>query len=184
MKNKKDYYMPRLWFVIMLLLLAFVVALFASSCTMLKTRQENKTDSTHTKAVTIATKDSSASGALNKTNTLSTDEYEKWRAIYTYPRDTNVTINNIYPQPTSIIYEREKGIKTEDKKQVDSSFNYRLINTMFAALDSTNKKIEQLSKSNKTSFLNMWQIIGLVAAAYLVLSIVGKGISNYSIVKK
>ena len=184
MKSKPDWSLFK-WYLVGAALLILAAAL-CSSCEILKTRSELKADSTHKATLAIDTKDSTAGGAVSKINYESKDDYEKWRAIFTYPRDTNVSVTNVYPQPTTVIYEREKGTKTEATNKTDSSWFVNVFKHLFNALDSTNSKVDRIDKSkhSETKGLGLFTIV-LLLLGYLVVS---KGadfvFSNYSFTKK
>ena len=127
-----------------------------SSCQVLKKKSSVTSDST---AV-----NKTDSGAVNITTIQRKDSSAWWREIVNFGRDTNVTVNNIYP--TSYI--REGGVRTVETKEInyDSLWSNKI--------DSLVVKLSRTDKSKETKVLGFWQIIGLAAGVSLVFFLLSK----------
>lgn len=131
-------------------------SLLFSGCQVLKKKASVKSDST------VVAKTDSGRVTVNQNNTK--DSLAWWREIVNFNRDTNTTINNIYP--TSYI--REGGVRTIETKEI----NY---DSLWAnKIDSLVVKLSRTDKSKETKVLGFWQIIGLAAGVSLVFLLISK----------
>jgi hypothetical protein len=126
-------------------------------CEVLKGKREVRTDST-----SVVKKDS---GSLFVNSSNRSDSSAYWREIWTLARDTNVTVNNIYP--TS--YTKEYGVREikETELVYDSSWKQ--------AYDSLNKKVDSFEKTKETKVLTQWWIwvIGGIVVLASIKSLIG-----------
>ena len=134
-------------------------------CTMLTDCQVLKTKRTATKdSVAVAKTDT---GRVTTNTTTNERKEDWWREVAEFGRGDTVTINNYTTtQPIRII--REGGTIQEVAKSInqDSLWGRRF--------DSLAVKLSTTEKSKETKVLNMWQIIGLAAGVWLVLTAVTK----------
>ena len=152
---KKPIIQLVIFYLLFIILLIGCSYLF-SSCQVLKKKSSVTSDST---AV-----NKTDSGAVNITTIQRKDSSAWWREIVNFGRDTNVTVNNIYP--TSYI--REGGVRTVETKEInyDSLWSNKI--------DSLVVKLSRTDKSKETKVLGFWQIIGLAAGVSLVFFLLSK----------
>lgn len=148
------------WFFYIVIATLFgLLLLSAASCEVLKTKQSKAIDSTAVHKVD--------SGLVSGNTNTKTDSSGYRREIWTFGRDTNVTVNNIYP--TSYI--REEGTQVVNQREV----NYDSL--WYNRLDSLNRRTTEDTKTKETSPAKFIQIaigmglvfVGLVMLGALVL---------------
>jgi hypothetical protein len=149
--------MLRLVLFILLTVICSMLLLSLGGCEVLKGKREVRTDST------VVSKKDSGSVSINSNNKSDSSAY--WREIWTLARDTNVTVNNIYP--TS--YTKEYGVREIKETEVlyDSSWKQ--------AYDSLNKKVDSFEKTKETKVLTQWWIwvIGGIVVLASIKSLIG-----------
>ena len=150
---------PILRLILVYILAAIVLigcSLLFSGCQVLKKKASVKSDST------VVVKSDTGTVTVNTTNIK--DSLAWWREVVNFGRDTNVTVNNIYP--TSYI--REGGVRTVETKEInyDSLWSNKI--------DSLVVKLSRTDKSKETKVLGFWQIIGLAAGVSLVFFLLSK----------
>ena len=146
------------WYVMFTLIMLGVIAIL-SSCEVLKTKRTATKDS-----VAVVKTDT---GRVTTNTTTNERKEDWWREVAEFGRGDTVTINNYTTtQPIRII--REGGTIQEVAKSInqDSLWGRRF--------DSLAVKLSTTEKSKETKVLNMWQIIGLAAGVWLVLTAVTK----------
>jgi len=151
--------------IIKLIFWYFVAVMLIVGCSMLTGCEVLKTKRTATKdSVAVSKTDT---GRVT-TNTSTNDRKEDWwREVAEFSRGDTVTINNYTTtQPVRII--REGGTIREVAKTInqDSLWGRRF--------DSLAVKLATTEKSKETKVLSMWQIIGLCAGVWLVLTLISK----------
>lgn len=178
----------KLVYVLMIVLLAIIVAVFSSGCSIEKFFSRQRSDSTTVAKSQTEKKDSTSAGSVNTTNTKSKEDYEWWRVILENlpKKDTNVTVNNIYPTPARVIYEGGTGKIEQEVNSKDSTWFYQLALLIKATTDSTNKRIDNLEKKKDVStpglgIITVILIASAVAVFFRVISYVG---SHYKLSKK
>lgn len=153
--------------------LIYITIILLFSCKVFK-----QSDSKTKASINVATNDS---GAVKKSNNASNSELEWTKLVLQYAQpqkrgDTNV-YNNYYAmpklQPSTVIYETGKGKTATNSNTYDSSWDKKFSQVMLA--------ITELSKQNKTTVLSFGQIIGLVAGAVVLLFILIKISSIFTI---
>ncbi len=152
---KKPIIQLVIFYLLFIILLIGCSYLF-SSCQVLKKKSSVTSDST------AVNKSDTGRVTVNTTNTK--DSLAWWREVVNFGRDTNVTVNNIYP--TSYI--REGGVRTVETKEInyDSLWSNKI--------DSLVVKLSRTDKSKETKVLGFWQIIGLAAGVSLVFFLLSK----------
>lgn len=177
----RHYYISRALFLLLSIIMALVVILFASGCEVLKGKKHTVSDSTSVKKQEVVINDSTRSGSVKKEETNSHEENEWFRLTMQYLQahpggDTSITNNNYYPQPATIIYEGGKGKKDEHTTTTDSSFYLNIMRFIAASNDSLSRRIDIMDK-NKKSETKMFQLLplALVLAGLYLLSDVYKG---------
>ncbi len=173
---------------ILLLMVLFVSTCVLTSCSIEKFFSRQRSDSTTVAKTQTEKKDSTSAGSVNTTNTKSKEDYEWWRVILENlpKKDTNVTVNNIYPAPARVIYEGGTGKIEQEVNSKDSTWFYQLALLIKATTDSTNKRIDNLEKKKDVStpglgIITVILIAAAVAVIFRVISYVG---SHYKLSKK
>ena len=147
------------FWVILLLILAFIVIVLFNSCAVVKHKssKDSRTDSVSRKASSLT--DSSAGGLLSKTN--STEQSDWWRTTVQFPRDTNITNIYNYPQkPATIIY--EGGKETKQTQTLDSGWFKNALSNMSSQVDSLSKRLEESNKDKKSKS-TIWLYVAIAA---------------------
>ena len=134
-------------------------------CSMLTGCQVLKTKRTATKdSVAVIKTDT---GSVKRNETTNDRKEDWWREVAEFSRGDTVTINNYTTtQPVRII--REGGTIRE----VATAVNYDSL--WGRRFDSLAVKLATTEKSKETKVLSMWQIIGLCAGVWLVLTLISK----------
>lgn len=175
----------RVLYALLIGFIAFFVMLMASGCEILKTRKEVRNDSTNVKKTEVVKTDSSSSGSVKTENTKTKEDYEWFRLILQgMPRDTSVSITNVYPQPGgTIIYEGGKGSRQEDKSVQDSSWKMELMRFNVQMFDSLNRKMEEIAvkKQSETKGLGAISIILIILASQILLKLLGGPLGRHKI---
>ncbi len=178
----------KLVYVLMIVLLAIIVAVFSSGCSIEKFFSRQRSDSTIVAKTQTEKKDSTSAGSVNTTNNKSKEDYEWWRVILeNMPKiDSNVTVNNIYPAPARVIYEGGTGKIEQEVNSKDSTWFYQLALLIKATTDSTNKRIDNLEKKKDVSTpgLGLWTLIIVAGGAVIFFKLLGYAGSNFTITKK
>jgi hypothetical protein len=164
-----------LLFLLLLAFIAMMIGVFAS-CTVTRHKDRLTKDSTAVSKVD--------SGKVAKTNSVSNTDWEWWRTTMQYGQPSQagdtITNNNYYtnnvPQPKVVIVEGGKGNNTTVINQTDSSWK--------KGYDSIQQQLTQLNKGSKIKILSTGQTLGLCAGVCIVILILSKVVSNYSIIKK
>ena len=152
---------------IFVFLLFIFLLLLVASCKILKQKQSIVKDTTAKHAVD--------SGSVKNNSGTAKDETKWWKETVVYAKDTTKgNVTNVYP--TTIIREAGTNNKEATYSNHDSSWKQ--------AIDSIRATLQQQSKSKEEKALNIWQILGLCAAAYFVLMALGKTISFNNPFKK
>ena len=186
LKPDRGNIIMRRWFVVLAILMALVIALFTGGCEVFKFRKEDNKDTTSVNKGIIASSDTSSKGSVKTEEGKVKETADWWRVIQQFPRDTNITNNNYYPQPATVIYEGGNATKESEYKNTDSSWQVDMRNFMLQWSDSMNAKIERIEKTKHSETKGIGTtIIMLVIVGLFVLS---KGYnlwkSNYQIIKK
>ena len=152
------------------------------SCKILKHTESSKSDSTNVKKLNVNDTKVDSGGSVKKNETKAKEANEWERTIYHYSKDTNIT--KIYP--TAVIYERGSGTKEQESNTTDSSWFYNFQNTILAAVDSLNNKIEtaEWNKSSTTKGVGLITLILVAAGAVVLFKGLGYVGSKFQIVKK
>lgn len=143
--------------IIATVIIVFSLALMLSGCTVTKHKKSTEKEATH-----FLTNDS-ARVQKNENSEKNKSDWERQIVIYNTP---DTTINNYYPQPKSIIYER--GSNSQEKK----SFNYD--SAFSAKLDSLKVSQKEVVKEKTEKAFSFWQIVGLCALVSAVLILISK----------
>lgn len=146
-----------LWYILAVVLIV--------GCSMLTGCQVLKTKRTATKdSVAVVKTDT---GRVIKNEVTNERKEDWWREVAEFSRGDTVTINNYTTtQPVRII--REGGTI----QQATTAVNYDSL--WGRRFDSLAVKLSTTEKSKETKVLSMWQIIGLAAGVWLVLTAVTK----------
>lgn len=173
---------------ILLLMVLFVSTCVLTGCNIEKFLSRQRSDSTIVAKTQTEKKDSTSAGSVNTTNTKSKEDYEWWRVILENlpKKDTNVTVNNIYPAPARVIYEGGTGKIEQEVNSKDSTWFYQLALLIKATTDSTNKRIDNLEKKKDVSTpgLGLWTLIIVAGGAVIFFKLLGYVGSNYKLSKK
>jgi len=142
-----------------------VAVMLIVGCSMLTGCQVLKTKRTATKdSVQVIKTDT---GRVTTNTSTNNRKEDWWREVAEFSRGDTVTINNYTTtQPVRII--REGGTIRE----VATAVNYDSL--WGRRFDSLAVKLATTEKSKETKVLNMWQIIGLCAGVWLVLTLISK----------
>lgn len=183
---------PVLYLIVTLVLAWMLIwgcSMALSSCRVIKGKQSVKSDSTAVHKVEAVTKDSTVAGAVSKSDI--TEMYEKWKATFTFPKDTSVVNIHNYPtetpwrvQPIQVTYEKETGERRETR--TDSAWMHQFTQSVFVALDSVNRKLDQVTKSKQSETKGLGLIAVILIGFGILLFWEGakKIVSKYSIIKK
>ncbi len=176
----------RVLYALLIGFIAFFIMLMASGCEILKTRKEVRNDSTNVKKTEVVRTDSSSSGSVKTENTKTKEDYEWFRLILQgMPRDTSVSITNVYPQPGgTIIYEGGKGSRQEDKSVQDSSWKMELMRFNAMMFDSLNRKMETIavSKHSETKGVGLGLTILIILGAQILFKVLGWKLGHFKII--
>jgi len=142
-----------------------VAVMLIVGCSMLTGCQVLKTKRTATKdSVAVVKTDT---GRVIKNEVTNERKEDWWREVAEFGRGDTVTINNYTTtQPVRII--REGGTI----QQASTAVNYDSL--WGRRFDSLAVKLSTTEKSKETKVFNIWQIIGLCAGVWLVLTAVTK----------
>lgn len=150
-------------FILLIVLLILIVAVFASGCNVLKSKQSSRSDST-----TVAKNDSAH---LKKADIAKRSDSSWWKETIYYGRDTTiynstttVPVNNYYP--TQVIREGGTFSKDEMMRLLDSAGRSKT--------DSTSVKTAEESKSKKTTMPLLLQVALLLVGFEIVKFVAGK----------
>lgn len=145
------------WYILAVVLI--VGCSMLTGCEVLKTKRTATKDS-----VAVAKVDT---GRVIKNEVTNERKEDWWREVAEFGRGDTVTINNYTTtQPVRII--REGGTIRE----VATAVNYDSL--WGRRFDSLAVKLATTEKSKETKVLSMWQIIGLCAGVWLVLTLISK----------
>jgi len=136
----------------LLILLTIIVILALSSCSVLKTKQDFKKDST-----AVSKQDT---GKVSSNTSTNDSKWFKETIVYNNKFDTTIQKNNYYTQPTIII--REGGSQSNTHSSYDSLWGERL--------DSLTVAIQESKKAKKEETFTFWQLIG-VAGVCIAISV-------------
>lgn len=136
----------------LIVLLCIILVLALNSCSVLKTKQELKKDST-----SLNKQDTGKVSSSSSTNSNETKWYKE-----TYLFDTTIIKNNYYTQPTVIIREGGSNNLVNSKSNYDSSWGRKI--------DSLKFQIEESSKKKDENAFSFWGLIG-VAAVCIAISV-------------
>lgn len=143
--------------IIATVIIVFSIAMMLAGCSVTKNKKSTEKEATHIVA------NDSARVQKNENSEKNKSDWERQIVIYNTP---DTTINNYYPQPKTIIYER--GSNSQEK----SSFNYD--SAFSAKLDSLKISQKEVVKEKKEQALSFWQIVGLCALVSVVLILISK----------
>lgn len=173
---------------VIIAILLFLLMLLNTNCSIEKFFSRQRSDSTDVTKTQTEKKDSTSAGSVNTTNTKSKEDYEWWRVILENmpKKDTNVTVNNIYPAPARVIYEGGTGKIEQEVNSKDSTWFYQLALLIKSSTDSTNKRIDNLEKKKDVSTpgLGIITVILIAAAVAIFFKGVSYIVSNYKLSKK
>lgn len=144
------------WYIVAVMLI--VGCSMLSGCQVLKTKRTATKDS-----VQVIKTDT---GRVIKNEVTNERKEDWWREVAEFGRDTFVVNNYNTTQPVRII--REGGTIRE----VATAVNYDSL--WGRRFDSLAVKLSTTEKTKETKVLSMWQIIGLAAGVWLVLTAITK----------
>ena len=156
---------------LLLTLMAVIFMIFLlQSCEVIKGKRTTVSDTT-----AVQKKDS---GAV-KTNTgTETKQSEWWKETVIFPPAKDCTINNYFNNSYPAIIIKEGG----NAQQQSTFYNYD--SAWQKKLDSLAASQKTTEKTKDTTLLTPWQIIAISIGACLVLIILSKFASQFTILKK
>jgi hypothetical protein len=153
-----------LWLAVVLLLwLLFVLP----GCEIIKHTKKSNTDSVSVSRKNTSTIDTTQSGGVSKSSTLSKEDFDWWKTTLHFGehKDTNIYNFHNYPQqPATIIYEGGKGTKETQTNTLDSNWIKNALTQYKNEYDSSHLKSElkEKDKESETKGLGLWAIILIV----------------------
>jgi hypothetical protein len=155
--------------ILRLAIIAVMVALACSGCSISKAKSSRSIDSTATHKVD--------SGGVSKSNSTSKQANEWFRETFYFGRDT--TINNYYTQPAGpAMIIREGGQSSTENNHSTYDSGWRKV------ADSLALALEESKKQKQEQALNGWQIAGLIVGGALILTVLSKFIKFHNPLKK
>lgn len=156
---------------LLLALMAVIFMIFLlQSCEVIKGKRTTVSDTT-----AVQKKDS---GAIKTSTGTDTKQSEWWKETVIFPPGKDCTINNYYTTNPPAIIIREGGTA----QQQSTFFNYD--SAWLSKIDSLAASQKTTEKTKETTVLSPWQIIAISIGACLVLIILSKFASQFTILKK
>lgn len=170
------------------ILVLLLLSLINMNCSIEKFFSRQRNDSTSVVKSASEKKDSTAAGIVSTTNTDREETYKWWRMIIENmpKKDTNLTVNNIYPAPARVIYEGGSGRIDEQTTSKDSMWYLQLAILIKASSDSMSRRIENIEsqKKSETKGFGLWSLIMVAGGAIIFFKLLSYAGSNFTITKK